>query len=378
MSNRKIEFGAFHIIGVAHSIANGDYPTDPFTNKATFMAKALKDAGYKVYYYGVEGGDVQCTEFVPVCSKETFYKQYPDHAATVATSFATCKGAAWDEFFARCPGEILKRLEGDGSRDFVLPFFGWPMEKITDQTPCNVVEPGIGHPGPYHETKAFRIWESYAWQHFMYGKEAKDEVDKWPTHYSTVIPTMVDPEEFPFSEDKDDYFMFMGRLNWGKGISVALEVANYFNKKLVVAGAGDINSAISSSIDRKNLEFLGVLKHKEKCDYLKKAKILFCPSLYVEPFGHLVVEAGMCGTPILCTDFGAFTETVLPGKTGFRCRTFQDYIDGVKNIDTISPTTCRELAIKRFSTEKLLPVYLKFFNDILIQRLDDRGWYAVN
>ncbi len=374
----RFKFGAFHILGVAHSIANGDYPTDPFTNKATFMAKALYDAGYEVYYYGVEGGNPVCTEHVNVVSTEKFKEQYPDHFSTAKTAFATADGVAWDEFYKNAHEEIKKRMKDDGTKDFVLSFFGWPMQKVTDGLPCVIVEPGIGHPGPYPADKAYRIWESYAWQHFMYGKEKRDDLDKWPGHYSTVINTMVEPSEFPFSDKKEDYFMFMGRINWGKGISVALEVANHFNKKLIVAGVGDLESAIPKNIPRDNLEYVGVLNHSEKCEYLKKAKAFFCPSLYIEPFGHVVVEAGMCGTPILCTDFGAFTETVLQGKTGFRCRTFQDYIEGINNLDQISPFECRQSAIDRFSVEKLLPVYLKFFRDILIQRLDERGWYAVN
>ena len=373
-----LSFGTFHIIGVAHSIANGDYPTDPFTNKAMFMAKALYEEGHTVYYYGVEGGEVDCTEHIDIVPKEIFKKQYPDHASTVKTAFATAEGVAWDAFYKNGITEIQKRIKGDGSRDFALAFFGWPIQQITDHISCNIVEPGIGHPGPYPDGKAYRIWESYAWQNFMYGKEKRDDLDKWPTHYSTVINTMVDPRDFPFSDEKEDYFMFMGRVNWGKGISVAVEVANYFNKRLVVAGAGDLNLALPDNIDKKNIDFVGVLKHNEKCEYLKKAKAFFCPSLYIEPFGHVVVEAGMCGTPVLCTDFGAFTETVLQGKTGFRCRTFNDYIEGVNNLSSINPFECRQLAVERFSIKKLLPVYYKFFRDILTQRLDERGWYAVN
>ena len=104
-----------------------------------------------------------------------------------------------------------------------------------------------------------------------------------------------------------------------------------------------------------------------------KAKIFFCPSLYVERFVHVVVEAGMCGTPILCTDFGAFTETVLPGKTGFRCRTFQDYIDGVKNIDLTlrKPSQYKkQLHFDTFNLIKLLHCLI-LLNLPLIARLVD-------
>ena len=44
-------------------------------------------------------------------------------------------------------------------------------------------------------------------------QEGRDDNTKWPTHYNTVIPNMVYPEEYPFSQYKDDYLMFMGKIN---------------------------------------------------------------------------------------------------------------------------------------------------------------------
>ena len=371
------EMGALHIIGTAHSIPNGDYPTDPFTNKAMTFSRVFTEAGFTTYYYGVEGGEdhVKCTKYIPFASKEIFFETYPTVESTTATHFSTTKGKVWEEFFKNTPNLVQENLL-DGARDIIFPFFGSPCAQITNKVGICAIEPGIGHPGSYCD---IRIFESYAWQNFTYGKEGRDDTKKWPTHYSTTIPNMIYPEEYPFSEEKEDYFMFMGRINWGKGISLAAELSNHFEKKLIIAGAGDIRAphAIPSHIPIDHVEYVGILNHKEKCDYLKKAKAFFCPSQYIEPFGHVVPEASVCGTPILTTDFGAFSETVIDGVTGFRCRVMQDFIDGINRIDEIDPLTCRKSAIDRFGYKALLPKYLKFFDQVLTMRLDEQGWYKV-
>jgi len=170
----------------------------------------------------------------------------------------------------------------------------------------------------------------------------------------------------------------MGRVEWDKGVSVAVEMANYFGKTLVVAGHGDLDQAVPPHIPRDNIEHVGVLGMKEKVKYLSKAHAFFCPTLYVEPFGHVVPEASLCGTPVISTDFGAFSETVIEGVTGFRCRTFADFADAVRKLDRIDPATCRRSAIERFSVSKIRPRYEKYLSELLVLRSDPRGWYAVD
>jgi glycosyltransferase involved in cell wall biosynthesis len=96
--------------------------------------------------------------------------------------------------------------------------------------------------------------------------------------------------------------------------------------------------------------------------------------MYIEPFGGVAVEAMMCGTPVITSDWGAFTETVQHGKTGYRCRTLDDYIWAAEHISNINPMDCREWAVNNYSAQRVALMYDEFFHKVL--DLWGDGWYS--
>ena len=110
-----------------------------------------------------------------------------------------------------------------------------------------------------------------------------------------------------------------------------------------------------------DIEHVGYVEPKERSVLLAKAKCLMCPTLYVEPFGGVNVEAQITGIPVITTDWGAFAETVKHGVSGFRCRTLEQFIWALKNVDSLDRKRIRFEACSNYSLTKVASMYEEYF-----------------
>jgi glycosyltransferase involved in cell wall biosynthesis len=97
---------------------------------------------------------------------------------------------------------------------------------------------------------------------------------------------------------------------------------------------------------------------------MRDAQAIIGPTYYVEPFGNMVVEGYLSGTPAITTDWGGFTETVVHGVTGYRCREFKDFVNALKNINLIDPKACREWALTNYEETVVHKKFDEYFKKI--------------
>jgi glycosyltransferase involved in cell wall biosynthesis len=355
----------FHVLGLPHTVSSKEFNACAYTQKVVKFCKMMSARGHYIIHYGHEDSDVICNEHVSVITNNDWKIAYGDYDWRKNFFKYDVEDHAYKTFYKNAIEEIGKRKQ---PLDFILPFWGWGVRPICDAHPDMIcVEPGIGYAGGHWAR--WKIFESYAIYHAYGGINNVGYCNQdW---YEVVIPNYFDLEDFDYSEEKDDYFLFLGRVFSGKGIDVAVQMTEKIGAKLIVAGQNPDNMTFPDHV-----EYIGYADVETRRTLLSRAKGFIIASTYIEPFGGVQVEALLSGTPTITTDWGAFTENNIQGVTGYRCRTFEDFVNAGKNIDKIKPSDCRKFA-EKFSLENVALMYEKYFQDVLNVHTG-KGWYHID
>lgn len=353
------------VLGVPHTQTNVKFNTCAYTMKVYNLCRMMLKRGHHVIHLGVEGSDVPCTEHVIVAEEHDRHALYGMPGKEFYNISQNGKfGEYLSRWGARAREAILSRMDKPHS-NILACTWGGPQINAVANIPQFAVESGIGY--TYTWAK-YRVFESYAWMHMIYGQAKRFNGSGW---IDTVIPNAFDPEMFEFKENKEDYFLYIGRLIDYKGVRLAIDVAKAVGKNIKIVGQGDPTRYLSDGV-----EYIPPVGVEERKALMANATCVFCPTYYVEPFGGVNVEAQLSGTPVITTDWGVFPETVLHGITGFRCKTWEQFLWAARNIKSIKPQNCRDWALNNYSLDRVGAMYEEYFYQILALRHE--GWYAEN
>jgi glycosyltransferase involved in cell wall biosynthesis len=225
-----------------------------------------------------------------------------------------------------------------------------------------VVEFGVGYSGVFSN---YRVFESYAWMHAIYAQH-RDAAAADGSFFDAVIPGYLDPDMFPMGKGDGDYYLYIGRMVARKGVDIAAHICKTIGARLIFAGPGNHIPNYG--------EYLGTVGPEKRAELMGGAIATFVPTLYLEPFGNVNIESQACGTPVITTDWGAFTETVVEGVTGFRCRNVEEFILATQNVKNLDRQVIRDRAISLYSVDVIAKQYEKYFHRL--ETLWGDGWYT--
>ena len=78
-----------------------------------------------------------------------------------------------------------------------------------------------------------------------------------------------------------------------------------------------------------------------------------------------MIEAMVCGTPVIAYECGSVPEVMEDGGTGFIVRDLDDAVKGVNRIRELSRSRCREVFERRFAADRMASDYVDVYKRLI-------------
>jgi glycosyltransferase involved in cell wall biosynthesis len=166
-------------------------------------------------------------------------------------------------------------------------------------------------------------------------------------------------EQWPFQADKGDYALFLGRFNACKAPHLALRAAHEAGIPLVLAGKCSEPAELAyfekevRPLLTEHDHVFGLADAAAKRKLLAGARCLLFPIRWEEPFGVVMIEAMVCGTPVVALRGGAVAEVILDGVTGRICDDPAQLPAAIAEVRQLDPAVCRAHVEAHFGAETL-------------------------
>ena len=130
----------------------------------------------------------------------------------------------------------------------------------------------------------------------------------FPSDKINVVPNFINHELPSGLPEKEDYYVYIGRLSEEKGLHTLLQVAESLPYELHIVGDGPLKGMLPNC--SSHIQFLGFKNWNQLVPIAQKAKFLVVPSEWYEVIGLSNIEAQCLGTPVLGADIGGIPETI--------------------------------------------------------------------
>lgn len=185
-----------------------------------------------------------------------------------------------------------------------------------------------------------------------------------------VIHHGLDPARYRLAPVRPDSVAFLGRLAEVKAPHVAIDAARRAGLRIRIGGqpheedAAYFAEQVRPRLSQRHVDYLGEVGHEAKVELLSTARALVFPIAWEEPFGLVVIEAMLCGCPVVAYARGAVPEIVDEGVTGFIARDeaqLASILVGPASPARFDRERCRAYASERFGAGRMVDDYLRLY-----------------
>jgi glycosyltransferase involved in cell wall biosynthesis len=187
------------------------------------------------------------------------------------------------------------------------------------------------------------------------------------------------PELYPVVGPGGDAAFFLGRLCRSKAPDLAVEAAARAGVPLVVAGRvhpGDDGpawqEALAAALRRPHVRWIDEADLGDKRRLFGRSRALLVPLRWEEPFGLVMIEAGLAGCPVIAYPRGAAPEIVEEGRTGFLVRGVGEMATALGRAARLDRRAIQARARERFSAARMAERYLAVYRSALAERARGR------
>jgi glycosyltransferase involved in cell wall biosynthesis len=193
----------------------------------------------------------------------------------------------------------------------------------------------------------------------------------WVVHHG------IDVGLYPPGSGRGGYAAFLGRLSREKGPQHALRAARAAGVPLRMAGRPHWNDhefyarEVEPLLIEAGVDLIGEVGHAAKHALLGGAIATLFPIAWEEPFGLVMIESMLCGTPVIAFPRGAVPEVIDEGETGFIVENEEQMADTLARIAgepaSFDRAACRARAATRFSIDRMVERYLQIYRHAILQ-----------
>ena len=156
--------------------------------------------------------------------------------------------------------------------------------------------------------------------------------------------------------EKENYYVFLGRLTEVKGIRTLCKAAKDLPYELIIIGGGELkDELIKQYKECSNIKFIGQKEWNSFRPILEKARFMVIPSEWSENNPLTIIEAQSLGTPVLGARIGGIPELIEENVSGmtFESGNVEDLKNKIKQMfnTKFEYRTLAHNSVEKYSSE---------------------------